>query len=181
MGGEGQSTAASKRREANRLAAARFRTRKKDQVVDLEGRVSVLENENYALKGEVRNLRGQLGIKVDTPIAIAGTGESVSMSLHERVITSRTSMGHADSPGMGSSRSLNSMGPGDEDDDDRSIDTGFGGSTAKKRRKMGAEAGASEEELDQLRNQINGYKATFRVMQEEIGMLKGKTSSVSLV
>lgn len=49
---DSQSSAASKRREANRLAAARFRTRKKDQVVELEGRVAVLENENIALRGK---------------------------------------------------------------------------------------------------------------------------------
>jgi hypothetical protein len=50
-------SAASKRREANRLAAARFRTRKKDQVAELESKVASLEAENIGLKAEIQALR----------------------------------------------------------------------------------------------------------------------------
>ncbi len=58
-GGEsgGPTNAASKRREANRLAAARFRTRKKDQVAELETKVAGLEAENIGLRAEIQALR----------------------------------------------------------------------------------------------------------------------------
>jgi predicted RNase H-like nuclease (RuvC/YqgF family) len=55
-------SAASKRREANRLAAARFRTRKKDQVTELENRVHDLEAENFHLKAVNRTLRKRCGV-----------------------------------------------------------------------------------------------------------------------
>jgi hypothetical protein len=72
------------------------------------------------------------------------------------------------------------MGPGDDDEDD-DMDTG----SSKKRRKVGGRVaggggdGASEEEMSQLKEQLRGYQATMRVMQEEIAMLKGKKTSVS--
>lgn len=90
---------------------------------------------------------------------------------------------HADSPGMGSHRSLNSMGPGD-DDEDEEMDLA---ASSKKRRKVGGRGGtgagsgdgANEEEMLQLKEQLRGYQATMRVMQEEIALLKGKKPSVS--
>lgn len=169
--GGGQSTAASKRREANRLAAARFRTRKKDQVVDLEGRVAGLETENVALRGEVRSLRGQLGIKLDLPISVGISGGFVNMGLGA---TPGGDLGLGDeSPRLGGSMSLASMG-GFEDEDEFSTDTG-GGSVSKKRRKIGGEGATTEEENVQLKEQLRGYQATLRVMQEEIGKLKGRS------
>lgn len=68
---EGAGTsAASKRREANRLAAARFRTRKKDQVTELENRVHDLEAENFHLKAVNRTLRKRCSVPDDQIIEI---------------------------------------------------------------------------------------------------------------
>ncbi|GHJ84510.1 hypothetical protein NliqN6_0912 [Naganishia liquefaciens] len=63
-------SAASKRREANRLAAARFRTRKKDQVTELENRVHDLEAENFHLKAVNRTLRKRCSVPDDQIIEI---------------------------------------------------------------------------------------------------------------
>lgn len=56
-GAPASASAAAKRREANRLAAARFRTRKKDQVSELETKVAGLEAENIGLRAEIQALR----------------------------------------------------------------------------------------------------------------------------
>lgn len=141
-----------------------------------------MEQEASVLKGEVRALRGKLGLDTEAPVVgpIGGQGSGgavISVSMQERVGTPLLGGGHADSPGM-SHRSLNSMGPGDEDEDDE-MDLG----SSKKRRKVGGRGGngdgASEEEMLQLKEQLRGYQAMMRVMQEEISMLKGKKPSVS--
>ncbi|KAJ9095224.1 hypothetical protein QFC20_006701 [Naganishia adeliensis] len=63
-------SAASKRREANRLAAARFRTRKKDQVTELENRVHDLEAENFHLKAVNRTLRKRCAVPDDQTVEV---------------------------------------------------------------------------------------------------------------
>ncbi|KAJ9112290.1 hypothetical protein QFC19_000709 [Naganishia cerealis] len=173
--------AASKRREANRLAAARFRTRKKDQVTELENRVHDLEAENFHLKAVNRTLRKRCGIPDTDVVPVDDEFAAGRPAWHrevagERFLSDRVSEGpdFLESPTT----------PGDSANSKKRRRTGGGKSADPQSayhhldRSVSASGDNADpfallqNENDRLQNQMRAYEDRLRMMNDELAGLK---------
>ncbi|KAI5449122.1 hypothetical protein NCC49_005304 [Naganishia albida] len=167
-------SAASKRREANRLAAARFRTRKKDQVTELENRVHDLEAENFHLKAVNRTLRKRCGVadeqvvEVDDEFA-AGRPAWRREVAGERFISERAASeaAHefAEAAGDPSKKRRRTGGKGG----DPAAATGYHHLDRSVSASGDADPyGQLQDENDRLQNQMRAYEDRLRHMTDEL-------------
>lgn len=170
-------SAASKRREANRLAAARFRTRKKDQVTELENRVHDLEAENFHLRAVNRTLRKRCAVPDDQVIEVddefaAGRPAWRREVAGERFVSERAASEAAEfmeSPTGGGdpSKKRRRTGPKGSGDPMSSAYTHLDRSVSA----SGDNADPYvmlQDENDRLQNQMRAYEERMRSMTDEL-------------
>ncbi|KAJ9091307.1 hypothetical protein QFC21_007262 [Naganishia friedmannii] len=177
------SSAASKRREANRLAAARFRTRKKDQVTELENRVHDLEAENFHLKAVNRTLRKRCQIP-DTDIVQVDDEFAVGRPAWQREVAGERFLSDRVSEGPDFLESPTAQGdPANSSKKRRRTGGGKGGDPSSSSyyhldRSVSASGDNADpfvllqDENDRLQNQMRAYEERMRMMNDELVGMK---------
>lgn len=173
------SSAASKRREANRLAAARFRTRKKDQVTELENRVHDLEAENFHLKAVNRTLRKRCQIP-DTDIVQVDDEFAVGRPAWQREVAGERFLSDRVSEGPDFLESPTAQG--DSSKKRRRTGGAKGGDPSSSYHHLDRSVSASgdnadpfamlQDENDRLQNQMRAYEERMRMMNDELVGIK---------
>ncbi|KAJ9120570.1 hypothetical protein QFC22_002499 [Naganishia vaughanmartiniae] len=179
------SSAASKRREANRLAAARFRTRKKDQVTELENRVHDLEAENFHLKAVNRTLRKRCQIP-DAEIVQVDDEFAVGRPAWQREVAGERFLSDRVSEGPDFLESPTAQGDSSNSKKRRRTGGGKGGDPSSSSyhhldRSVSASGDNADpfvmlqDENDRLQNQMRAYEERMRMMNDELVGIKYRT------